>query len=92
MKNILNPICKKMDSELPPVIGGRIECNKKQLDKTSLQMELFPLNFDFSSFVLNTSKNALDKRFYSDELIKVILKEMIVLGDEDRHYPKKCVN
>jgi hypothetical protein len=87
LKNLLNPICGKIDSELPPVIGGRLECNKKQLDKTSLQMELFPLNIDFGSFVLNTSKNALDKRFYTDELMKVILKEMIVLGDEDLNDP-----
>jgi hypothetical protein len=29
----------------------------------------------------------LDKRFYTDELMKVILKEMIVLGDEDLNDP-----
>jgi hypothetical protein len=53
------------------------------VDKTILQIELIPLNVDLISYVKAREKTLKEKTFYTDDVLKALLKDMTILSEED---------
>ncbi len=64
-------------------IGGITEVKSKTVDKTTLQIDLIPLNVDLISYVKAREKTLKEKTFYTDDVLKALLKDMTILSEED---------
>ncbi len=78
-KAIHNDLEKNIVNE----IGGITEVKSKTVDKTTLQIELIPLNVDLISYVKAREKTLKEKTFYTDDVLKALLKDMTILSEED---------
>lgn len=79
----VNTIYKEIERNIIDEIGGYIEIKSKKVDKTTLQIELIPLNVDITSYVRAREKTLKEKSFYTDDVLKALLKDMTVLSNED---------
>jgi hypothetical protein len=78
-KGIYDDLEKNIANE----IGGITEVKSKTVDKTTLQIDLIPLNVDLISYVKAREKTLKEKTFYTDDVLKALLKDMTILSAED---------
>ena len=62
----------KLERTIIDKMGGDLILKHKHLDKTSLMIELIPLQLDLLSFITSVNSNKADKVFYSDDILKYI--------------------
>jgi hypothetical protein len=53
-------------------MGGNLIIKHSQLDKTSLMIDLIPLQLDIFTYVEAINSNKEDKVFYSDDILEYI--------------------
>jgi hypothetical protein len=79
----VNSIYKEIEQHVITDIGGSTGIKSKKVDKTTLQIELIPLNVDLTSYIKAREKTLKEKNFYTDDVLKALLKDMTILSAED---------
>ena len=79
----VNSIHKEIEQQLISDIGGFCDIKSKKADKSTLQFDLIPLNIDLTSYVKAREKTLKEKTFYTDDVLKALLKDMTILSAED---------
>ena len=72
-----------LEKNIANEIGGITEVKSKTVDKTTLQIDLIPLNLDLISYIKAREKTLKEKTFYTDDVLKALLKDMTILSEED---------
>jgi hypothetical protein len=86
-KLIHYPIKNELNNLILDKFGGDGWVKLTSKDKTSLMIEIIPLNLYYDDFLNFRARTLKDKMFYSDQLIELLNRNFIILSGEDLKDP-----